>query len=62
MRDIYDTGEVEITRTVLWSQSILEEFQSYVWFLEGLKIWNTRSSFLDWIGYSASSDFGFRIF
>ena len=30
MRDIYDTGEVEISRTDLWSQGILlEEFQSY---------------------------------
>ena len=60
MRDIYDTGEVEISRTDLWSQGILlEEFQSYVWLLEGLKIWNARSAFLDWIGYSLSSDFGF---
>lgn len=63
MPDIYDTGEVEVSRTDLWSQGILlEEFQSYIWLLEGLKIWNARSSFLDWIGYSASSDFGFRIF
>ena len=60
MRDIYDTGEVEISRTDLWSQGILlEEFQSYVCLLEGVKIRNTRSAFLDWIGYSLSSDFGF---
>jgi len=63
MPDIYDTGEVEISRTDFRSQGILlEEFQSYVLLLEGLKIWNARSTFLDWIVYSASSDFGFRIF
>ena len=60
MPDIYDTGEVEISRTDLWSQGILlEEFQSYVWLLEGVKIRNTRSTFLDWISLSIFSDFGF---
>ena len=61
MQNIYDTGEVEFWRTDLWSQGILlEEFQSYVCLLEALKIWNARSSFLDWIEYYyASSDFGF---
>ena len=37
MPDIYDTGEVEISRTDLWSQGILlEEFQSF---------WNPFSPF-----------------
>ena len=62
MPDIYDTGEVEISRTDLWSQGILlEEFQSYVWLLEGVKIRNTRSAFLDFlvtgIRYPRISDF-----
>ena len=60
MPDIYDTGEVEISRTDLWSQGILlEEFQSYVWLLEGVKIRNIRSAFLDWISLSIFSHFGF---
>ena len=62
MPDIYDTGEEEISRTVLWRQGILfEEFQSYAWLPEFLKTWNAWSSFLGWIGYSTFWDFGFRI-